>query len=75
MTVVKEQVQNIVNELVEIGEDALRAEIAALDKKIKKQRAHIDKLTAELAAKQAERACLVRERIELLKKELPEEQQ
>lgn len=71
---VKEQVKEVVHLLVNIGEDALRAEIAALDKRIKKQQAHIDKLTAELAEKKAERTKLVRERIDLLKKELPEEQ-
>ena len=70
---VKEQVKEVVHTLVNIGEDALRAEIAALDKRIKKQQAHIDRLTTELAEKKEERMRLVRERIELLKKELPEE--
>lgn len=73
MTAAKEQVKEAIHHLVNIGEDALRAEIAALDKRIKKQQTHIDKLQTELAEKKAERTKLVRDRIELLKKELPED--
>jgi len=55
------------------AEQKLRSEITALDRKIEAQRVRIEKLTGELAEKKAERASLVRQRIELLTAELPEE--
>lgn len=67
---VKEQVAGIINELTDIGEDALRAEIAALDKKIKNKKAHIERLTTELAEQVAERLRLKRERIKLLETDM-----
>lgn len=67
---VKEQVAGIVNKLTDIGEDALRAEIAALDKKIKNKKAHIERLTTELAEQVAERLRLKRERIKLLETDM-----
>ena len=58
----------------DISEQMLRNKIAALDRKIEAQRKHIGKLEAELTAKRAERAKLVRQRIDLLQRELPTEE-
>jgi predicted RNase H-like nuclease (RuvC/YqgF family) len=55
-------------------EQKLRSEISALDRKIEAQRVHINNLQAELSKKQSERNALVKQRIELLQKELPDEQ-
>lgn len=57
----------------EITEQELRTQIAALDRKIEAQRKHIAKLERELAEKRNERANLVRQRIDLLQRELPTE--
>ena len=54
-------------------EQKLRSEISALDRRIEAQRVHINKLQAELKEKQAERNALVKQRIELLQKELPKD--
>ena len=54
-------------------EQKLRSEISALDRKIEAQRVHINKLQAELKEKQGERNALVKQRIELLKSELPDD--
>ena len=54
-------------------EQKLRSEINALDRKIEAQRVHIQKLQKELEEKQAERNALVKQRIELLKSELPDD--
>jgi septal ring factor EnvC (AmiA/AmiB activator) len=55
-------------------EQKLRSEISALDRKIEAQRVHTQKLQKELGEKQAERNALVKQRIELLKSELLDEQ-
>ena len=57
----------------ETTEQELRTQIAALDRKITSQAKHIGKLEAELTAKRNERAALVRQRIDLLQRELPTE--
>ena len=55
-------------------EQTLRTRIAALDRKIEAQRRHIGKLEAELTTKRNERNDLVRQRIDLLQRELPTEE-
>lgn len=59
----------------ETTEQELRTQIAALDRKIEAQRKHIAKLERELAEKRTERAHLIRQRIDLLQRELPQEEQ
>ena len=56
------------------NEQELRTAIAALDRKITAQAKHIGRLEAELATKRAERAAMVRARIDLLQRELPTEE-
>ena len=57
----------------QVSEQKLRAAIAALDRKIASQAKHIAKLERELTEKRNERANLVRQRIDLLQRELPTE--
>ena len=54
------------------AEQELRTKITGLDRKIEAQRKHIENLTTELGKKKADRAELVRQRIELLRQELPD---
>lgn len=54
-------------------EQELRSQISVLDRRIEAKRKHIEKLTTELREQKDERAGLVRQRIDLLKKELPDE--
>ena len=57
----------------ETTEQELRTQIATLDRKIEAQRKHIAKLERELTDKRNERHALVRQRIDLLQRELPTE--
>ena len=55
------------------AEQELRSKITQLDRKIEAQRKHIGRLETELTEKRNERAGLVKQRIELLQRELPQE--